>query len=239
MSKRFTDTEIWEKSWFMELSLKHKCLIRFLFDKCDAAGVWQPNLLLASVFIGERVTKEDFEVLKDQIEYLPNGKIFIKDFVKFQYGELTSACPPHRKVIALLKNYGLLERVTEGYYKGNNTLQEEEEYKEEEKEKEKEGGITKGGIPDYSEFEEYAEEKALEFNIAIDAAKLKAKYNAWKEAGWRTGGSKSKGGDRAIKNWKSTLCNTINFLQPETGLKKEKRGAVAAIESFQNTRMYE
>ena len=33
MSKRFIDTEIWNKSWFQELSLKHKILVKYIFEQ--------------------------------------------------------------------------------------------------------------------------------------------------------------------------------------------------------------
>lgn len=137
MAKRFTDTDLWDKEWFMELSMKHKLLIKLLFAKCDVAGVWSPNWALASSYIGEKVNKSDLEILAKHIEFLPDGRIFVVDFVSFQYGVLTEKCAPHRKIIALLKKYGLFERVSVGYRKGIDTLQEEEEDKEEDKEKEK------------------------------------------------------------------------------------------------------
>jgi hypothetical protein len=136
--KRFTDTDLWDKEWFMNLGWKHKLLIKFLFAKCDAAGVWSPNWVLASSYIGAKVGKEDLKPLSKQVEVLPDGRIFIVDFCHFQYGTLTERCAPHRKIITLLKKYNLFERVTKGYQKGIDTLQEEEEEKEEEKEKDKE-----------------------------------------------------------------------------------------------------
>jgi hypothetical protein len=144
MAKRFTDTEIWDKEWFMQLSLKHKCLIRYLFDKCDAAGIWQPNWHLASTYVGEKVSAADLPVFKKHIELLPDGKIFVVDFIQFQYGVLTETCAPHRKIIAMLKKSGLYERVLKGYHKGINTHKEEDKEKEEEKEVDKEK--DKGGM---------------------------------------------------------------------------------------------
>ena len=37
MTKRFCDTEIWNKSWFQDLSIKQKLLTKFMFDNCDCA----------------------------------------------------------------------------------------------------------------------------------------------------------------------------------------------------------
>jgi hypothetical protein len=136
MAKRFCDTELWDKEWFMQLTPKHKLLFQFLFSKCDVAGVWQPNWTLASLYVGEKVDNKDLKVISNHVDTLPDGKIFIIDFINFQYGELTETCPPHRKVISLLKNYGIYERVTKGYSKGIDTLQDKEEDKEEDKDKE-------------------------------------------------------------------------------------------------------
>lgn len=142
MSKRFTDTDKWDKEWYMDLSLKGKLLILFLFDKCDSSGVWSPNWMLASTYIGSKVSESDLKSLGKHVEKLPSGKYFIPDFIKFQYGELTESCPPHRKIISQLKFHNIFERVMKGYSNPNNNLQdididkEEEEDKEEEKEKE-------------------------------------------------------------------------------------------------------
>jgi hypothetical protein len=85
MAKRFTDTEIWNKEWYLALSLKHKMLVKFLFDNCDCAGIYEPNFILLSFYIGEKITAEDFNELK-QIRKLNNGNYLIEDFLVFQYG---------------------------------------------------------------------------------------------------------------------------------------------------------
>jgi hypothetical protein len=137
LSKRFTDTEIWNKEWYMSLSPTNKCAINYIKDHCDCVGVWPPNLKLAEFVIGD---KPDWNLLLKEcnhnIEKLPNGKWFLPDFCNFQYGHLTDACPPHKKYIEELKHHGLLERVLKGYPKGSLRVQEKEKEKEEEKEKE-------------------------------------------------------------------------------------------------------
>jgi len=137
MAKRFTDTDLWEKEWFMKLSAKHKCLTRFIYDRCDVVGVWSPNWTMASMFIGEKVSADDLSAIDEgnQFEVLENGKIFIPDFCEFQYGQLTEKCKPHLKYIRELKKHGLFERVSKGYTKGIHTLEEKDKEKEKEKEK--------------------------------------------------------------------------------------------------------
>ena len=146
MAKRFVDTELWQKEWFQDLSIENKLLLKYIFENCDCAGVWNSNLRLASFILGYPYTIDDIHRInkkKEQFEILDNGNIFVIDFIKFQYGTLSENCKPHKPVIEKLKKYGLFERVSKGYRKGLETLEEkeQEQYKEKEKEIEKEIAI--------------------------------------------------------------------------------------------------
>lgn len=139
MAKRFIDTELWHKEWFQCLSLKEKILLKYIFENCDCAGVWECNFREASFVIGEPVTMEDLKNInarKKQFDFITDTKIFVIDFIKFQYGTLSENCKPHKPIIERLKNYGLLERVLKGFPKGFQNLEEKEKEKEIEKEKE-------------------------------------------------------------------------------------------------------
>lgn len=110
MAKRFVDTELWQKEWFQDLSIKHKLVVKYLFENCDCAGVWDFNFRMASFIIGEKISLEDITTinsLKEQFVILENNKLFIKDFIKFQYGKLSYNCKPHLPVIKLLKKYNI------------------------------------------------------------------------------------------------------------------------------------
>ena len=114
MAKRFSDTGIWNKEWFLNLSLKHKMLVKFLFDNCDCAGVYEPNYALLSFYIGEKITPKDFENLK-QIKKLKNGNFLIEDFLKFQYGissydSLNPKFSVHKGIIKSLEKNQLLDK---------------------------------------------------------------------------------------------------------------------------------
>ena len=106
MAKRFTDTQIWNKEWFLKLNIKEKLLLKFLFDNCDCAGIYETNLTLLSVFMGETITDDDFKNLK-QVRKLENGNYLIEDFIKFQYGvsinELNPKFSVHRGIIKQLE----------------------------------------------------------------------------------------------------------------------------------------
>lgn len=127
MAKRFCDTQIWEKEWFMALSPRLKCLWRYFTDRCDQSGVWDPNWQLASIYIGESVSKKDLQSFGDHVEVLENGKVFIPDFINFQYGRLSESSPAHKPVFRAIEKNRLSNRV---FNRVSNTLKEEEEEKE-------------------------------------------------------------------------------------------------------------
>lgn len=84
MPKRLADTEIWNKDWFLDLSLKQKLLVKFLFDNCDCAGVYQISYRNLRNCFGEEITREDFIGIK-QVKFIADDKVFIEDFINFQY----------------------------------------------------------------------------------------------------------------------------------------------------------
>jgi hypothetical protein len=139
MAKRFTDTAIWQDDWFMNLPPDYKLAFMFIKDNCDQAGVWKPNKRLAETMLGVKIEWDDFLISCDGRVKLIQGEYWwITRFVEFQYGTLSENCKPHIPVINLLRKYQLFERVSKGYPKGIETLEEKEQEKEKEKEKEKE-----------------------------------------------------------------------------------------------------
>lgn len=109
MSKRFTETTKWESSWFRTLKPVHKCLWLYLADRCDQAGVIEPDYALAAFLIGAPVTSRDVAALGENVRTLPNGKLWLPKFVRFQYGSLSHECKPHLPVFAALEKHGLTE----------------------------------------------------------------------------------------------------------------------------------
>lgn len=107
MSKRFTDSAIWQKEFYTQYTMKQKLLLRYLFDNCNNAGIIEPNYPLFSFFIGEKVTEEDVMSLntdKERIQKLPNGKLFLTKFIKFQQGNfLNYSNKAHLQIINILK----------------------------------------------------------------------------------------------------------------------------------------
>lgn len=138
MSKRFVDTDLWQKEWFQCLKIKHKILLKYIFENCDCAGFWIPNFSLASFLIGEAVTIEDVKFInkyKKQFEILSNGTIFVFEFIQFQYGKLSESCKPHKPVIEKLKKYNLYEKYLKFCESGQERFLEAEQHNPEKNEK--------------------------------------------------------------------------------------------------------
>ena len=116
MVKRLADSNIWNKDWFLDLPNKKKLLVKYLFDNCDCAGIYEISYRHLRNCFGEEITKNDFEGIK-QIKFISDNKIFIEDFIKFQYNVSIPLLNPsnnvHKGIIASLKKNNLL-RVAQG-----------------------------------------------------------------------------------------------------------------------------
>jgi len=138
MGKRFIETELWQEERFLDSSIEQKLLTVYLFTNCNYIGLFKKSLRLVSFEVGFTVTKDEILDCPLDIEQLKDGRFWLSSFCSFQYGDLKEACRPHRKYISELKKEGLLERVSKGYQKGINTLEEQEQDKEQDKDIDKE-----------------------------------------------------------------------------------------------------
>ncbi len=90
MPKRFTDTEIWEEDWFLEMPPEYMLFFKFVKDRCDHAGIWKPNKRNFEMRTGKEINLEKalefFNDEKERITVLKNGRWFLTGFIPFQYG---------------------------------------------------------------------------------------------------------------------------------------------------------
>ena len=138
MSKRFTDTDKWQKKWFMKLTPAEKSAWFYITENCDNVGVWDPNFELANFIIGAEVEWDKFlNKVNGNIKVLHNGKWWLVDFCSFQHPDLNpkSNSKPIQSYIKLLKKHGLFEEVTKGYTKGMDNLSKGYKVKDKEREK--------------------------------------------------------------------------------------------------------
>jgi hypothetical protein len=142
MSKRFIDTDLWERNWFLKLTPEERQAFVFIFCKCDCIGIYRYNIMHSYVLGG--ISVDDLaSKINGHLEKLEEDKYWLPSFCYFQYGNLTEDCRPHKKYIEELKKQKLFKRVSKGYSKGINTLQEKEKEKDKEKDIEKEQEIYK------------------------------------------------------------------------------------------------
>ena len=115
MVKRLSDSNIWSKDWFLDLTDKQKLLVKFLFDNCDCCGVYEISKRMLRTCFNSEITKKDFEGIK-QIRFISDNKIFIEDFIKFQYNTSIPLLNPlnrvHKGILKCLEKHNLL-RVSE------------------------------------------------------------------------------------------------------------------------------
>lgn len=115
MAKRFTDTNKWKKTFIRELPSKYKLLWFYILDDCDVAGLWEVDLEIAEIRIGEKLDKKEaIEYLKDNINIIDNGKKwFITNFIEFQYGtQLTKTNNIYKSIEKVLIKYDLFKYLT-------------------------------------------------------------------------------------------------------------------------------
>lgn len=114
MPKRFTDTEKWKKPFIRGLQGAYKLLWFYILDDCDHAGIWQVDFEVARIRTGEQIDKQSaIAAFGDRIEIFADGtKWFLRDFIEFQYGQLSEKNRMHLSVINILIKNKL------GAYKG-------------------------------------------------------------------------------------------------------------------------
>ena len=180
MAKRMTDTDKWKKRFIRELKPKHKLLWLYILDDCNHAGIWEIDLDVASIRVGEAVGYKDLDVFGNKIIMFDNNeKCFIPDFIEFQYGELNPNSNVHKSVISLLSRYNL-----EGYMKGTQTPPEPII--------DKTAKIFKK--PTVEDVSLYCQSR----NNFVDAEKF---FDFYSSNGWRVGKNAMKDWKAAVRTW--------------------------------------
>lgn len=162
MSKRFTDTEKWRKPFIRTLSTPYKLLWFYILDECDHAGIWHVEFDVASLRIGEEITKEEaIKQFDGHIIIVDTGaKWFIPDFISFQYGLLNIENRAHNSVINRLNKYGLLYKIKE-LISPLQGAKDKEQDKDKDKDKEKKEEKFKSEV--YEFLDQYPDSLLKEF----------------------------------------------------------------------------
>jgi hypothetical protein len=147
MSKRFIDTEIFNDSWFMNLSSGNKLFFIYLITNCNASGIIDLNIRLAEFQTGVDGLANSLGTVWEQFGekqpvHLRENYYFLPNFIRYQYPNgLSSNVKAQQSVIEKLLEFSI-DPVTLSKQLGNSllTVQDKEIYKEKDKE------IYKGGV---------------------------------------------------------------------------------------------
>lgn len=114
MPKRLTDTDKWKKPFIKSLPTEYKVFWLFLLDECDHSGIWHVEMEIVEARLGIKLSLEKIRgFFKEKIVEFDSGtKMFIPDFVLFQYGVLNPENKVHRSVISSLEKYELMGLVS-------------------------------------------------------------------------------------------------------------------------------
>ena len=203
MAKRMTDTDKWKKRFLKDLNYANKLLWLYMLDDCNHAGIWDIDLEVASIRIGLDVDIDDLKQFQDKIVIFDNNeKVFIPDFIDFQYGELNPNSNVHKSVIALLDKYNL-----EGYVKGSQGVQSTliDKDKDIVKDKVKVKRFVK---PTIEEVSDYCDER----NNDVDAEKF---YDYYSSNGWKVGKNSMKDWKASVRTWEKNTNQTQKVSQPK------------------------
>jgi hypothetical protein len=194
--KRFTETQKWEDPWFRKLPPEMKLLWQWILDRCDSAGVIDPDLELASFQIGYQYPMDTLSEFGGRVLALDGGKFFIPKFIEFQYGKLSEDCRAHGPAFQSLKKHGL-----EGYSKGIHTLQVKVKVKEEEKD------TVKDEVPKPKSRGTIEEFRQFFASIGLPESDADYTFHKWQGNGWING-------KNPIKDWRATArqWKTGNFM---------------------------
>jgi hypothetical protein len=190
--KRFTETTKWEDPWFRRLPPEMKLLWSWILDRCDNAGIIDPDIDLASFQIGYQYPIDTLSKFDGRVVQIECGKWFIPKFIQFQYGELSTDCRAHKPVFQSLEKHGInaTDLHLKGYPKGINTLQEKDKDKDKEKDSSRaRQSKAKATIENVVEFTR---------TLGLPDTDAEACFWKWESNGWTNGG-------KPIKDWKATI----------------------------------
>jgi hypothetical protein len=206
MAKRMTDTDKWKKRFLRELKPQHKLLWFYILDDCNHAGIWDVDIEVASIRVGEELIYDMLpQAFLDKIVIFDNGdKWFIPEFIDFQYGELNPNSNVHKSVIALLDKYNL-----EGYLKGSQGVQSTLNNKDKDKDIVKvKAKVKRFAKPTIEEVADYCNERQND----VDAEKF---YDYYSSNGWKVGKNAMKDWKASVRTWEKNTTQQQKVSQPK------------------------
>lgn len=137
MAKRFIDTDRYRKQ-LRGMECRVRLAHEWLWQNCDSAGVWSTDPDLFKFECGYTLNIEALLKACPWVQQLPNGSLFIADFIEVNYGKLKDGYNPHKPVFRSLIQNGICPSTLTFQDLTNPSTRVEGEGEEEDKEEEKE-----------------------------------------------------------------------------------------------------
>ena len=106
MSKRFTETDKWKDTWFLDLKPSEKLLWFYILDNCDNAGFFEFNMRLVCFMTGmtEKQVEGAVEGLNRGLIGAKSGDLFlVKNFLRHQKNDtLNPDNNAHKQIIRII-----------------------------------------------------------------------------------------------------------------------------------------
>ena len=200
-----TDTDKWKKRFIKDLDYANKLLWLYMLDDCNHAGIWDIDLEVASIRIGLDVDMSDLLKFEHRIVVFDNSeKVFIPDFIEFQYGELNPNSNVHKSVITLLQKYNL-----EGYLKGSQGVQSTLNNKDKDKDIVKVKAKVKRFVkPTIEDIFNYCSEREND----VDCRKF---FDYYESNGWKVGKNPMKDWKASVRTWEKNTTQQQKVSQPK------------------------
>lgn len=197
--KRFTETQKWDDPWFRALSPDAKLIWFWLLDKCDGAGVIDPDFALCEFQTGVKRAFDKMPELESRLATLENGKLLVVKFIEFQQGKLSHDCKAHKPIFDSLKRNGMMDENGEmkGYQKGIHTLSKGYPMGL--------SNIKGNGNENSNTLKKEKTEKPTIDDVRVFCKEVGMPESVGDFCFWKWEGNGWTNGGKPIKNWKATI----------------------------------
>ncbi len=205
MAKRFTDTEKWKKPFIRNLSAPYKLLWLYICDDCDHAGIWQVDIDVAKIRIGEDINEQDaVKFFKDKLVRIDKGnKWYIPSFIDFQYPSgLNPDNKAHGGIIKILQKYNLLDDEFKPLVSPLYGAMDMDKEMDMDKDKVMVKKKVVENLNSKCNFEEALEYISIRLGTENGKTEAQKFFNYYESNGWKVG-------KNPMKNWKAAANNWI------------------------------
>lgn len=125
MKKILIDADLDEKEWFMDMTKDEKLLYKYIVTHADSIGVFEINRIMLEFKIGIKINLPEFiEKCNGNIVILKGIRLWIPDYVSFQYGKIEVKSNNYKlqgiakKLYVLANDYDVVNKYVIKHYAG-------------------------------------------------------------------------------------------------------------------------